>query len=197
MIIIILRRRFLCALLAAPAQSTASLRHTVRKNGRAHFFSEQRVQRLLSSPLLHINPIARVVETQMPRKPVGMIFAILLVFLQHILTCTTVPRPLPNAYYINLKRASNRKRKMEQSRHKYNFNFTRIEAIDGNELVHEVETASVHTYSNDIGDAVKNSNCLPFTACAMSICSKMATKLRSFLKTIYSRYIGIAKRRMC
>eukprot|EP00944_MAST-04C_sp_MAST-4C-sp1_P007546 g7546.t1 len=47
---------------------------------------------------------------------------------------------------------------MEQSLHKYNFNFTRIEAIDGNELVHEVETASVHTYSNDIGDAIVFSN---------------------------------------
>ena len=47
---------------------------------------------------------------------------------------------------------------MEQSLHKYNFNFTRIEAIDGNELVHEVETASVHIYSNVIGDAIVFSN---------------------------------------
>ena len=66
------------------------------------------------------------------------ILFLIMIFLNIIIILIQASSSLPHVYYINLDRAFKRNQNMKHYLTEYGFNYTRIEAFDGKDFVHDI-----------------------------------------------------------
>ena len=86
------------------------------------------------------------------------ILFLIMIFLNIIIILIQASSSLPHVYYINLDRAFKRNQNMKHYLTEYGFNYTRIEAFDGKDFVHDIETDKLYTYASEEGDTFIFSN---------------------------------------
>jgi len=72
------------------------------------------------------------------KKRDNTILFLIMIFLNIIIILIQASSSLPHVYYINLDRAFKRNQNMKHYLTEYGFNYTRIEAFDGKDFVHDI-----------------------------------------------------------